>query len=100
MNPDSDEIPHNEYPPDRVDRSAEKKGKNLESAVFQLAYKLKGRITLSDIVLETGLGLKEAESFIEKMIDGTHVTMEVTDSGIVQYEFPEIIARFNEDNQD
>ena len=65
-----------------------------ESKIFKLANTFKGRLTLSDIVLETGLGLKEAEQVIEQMIDGIHVRMEVRDDGIVVYEFPEIIARY------
>lgn len=67
-----------------------------QSDIFQLARKLKGRITLSDIVIETGVTLKEAETIIEAMIDGSHVTMEVRDNGRVVYEFPEIIDRFGE----
>jgi len=67
---------------------------NRESLIFKLADRMKGRVTLSDIVLETGMGLKEAESFIKKMIDGVHVTMEVTDTGKIIYEFPEIISRY------
>ena len=67
---------------------------NRESRIFKLADRMKGRVTLSDIVLETGMGLKEAELFIKKMIDGTHVTMEVTETGKIIYEFPEIISRY------
>lgn len=69
-----------------------------ESRVFRLAYKNRGRITLSDIVLETELGLKDAEEIIEEMIDGVHVRMEVREDGLVVYEFPEIIARFEGDD--
>jgi hypothetical protein len=71
-----------------------------ESKIFQIAYKMKGRLTLSDIVLETGLGLKEAEQIIEQMVDGTHVRMEVEEDGIIVYEFPEIIARFKKDDNE
>lgn len=73
-----------------------------ESRVFRLAYKNRGRITLSDIVLETELGLKDAEEIIDEMIDGVHVRMEVREDGLVLYEFPEIIARFegNDDLKD
>lgn len=71
---------------------------NRESRIFKLADRMKGRVTLSDIVLETGMGLKEAESFIKGMIDGTYVTMEVTDNGKIVYEFPEIISRYEDDS--
>ena len=68
-----------------------------EAEIFQLARKLKGRVTLSDIVIETELTMQEAERLIEGMIDGTHVTMEVKDNGRVVYEFPEIIDRFGDE---
>ncbi len=35
-----------------------------------------------------------AKLFINRMVDGLHVRMEVEDSGMVIYEFPEIISRF------
>jgi hypothetical protein len=65
-----------------------------ESEIFKLADEMKGRITLSDVVIATNLNLKEAERLIESMVDGTHVTMEVSDNGRVIYEFPEIIAKY------
>jgi hypothetical protein len=68
-----------------------------ESRIFKLADRMKGRVTLSDIVLETGMGLKEAETFVENMIDGIHVTMEVTEKGSIVYEFPEIIQRYDQE---
>ena len=39
-------------------------------------------------------GIREAEEAINSMVDGTHVRMEVEDTGLVVYEFPEIISRF------
>ena len=68
-----------------------------ESKIFRLAYKMKGRITLSDVVLEMNVGLKDAEQIMYQMVDGVHVRMEVKDNGLVVYEFPEIIARFEGD---
>ena len=82
--------------PGRIEASEKKyKEETIESRIFKLANHLKGRITLSDIVLETGLGMKSAERVIEDMLDNLHVTMEVDDSGMVFYEFPEIIARYD-----
>lgn len=78
-----------EYRPPETESTSER-----ESQIFRLAYKMKGRITLSDIVLELGIGLKEAEQIIEQMTDGIHIRMEVREDGLVVYEFPEIIARF------
>ena len=69
---------------------------DMEAKVFQLAYKLKGSITVSDIVVETGLSVQEAESLVQGMVDNSRVRMEVNDNGLVTYEFPEIISRFDE----
>jgi len=67
---------------------------SLEARIFRVAYKRKGRLTISDVVLETGLSIKEAEETVNAMVDGTRVRMEVDDRGLVVYEFPEIMARF------
>jgi len=72
-----------------------KAASQLEVKIFRLADKQKGKITVSDIVLDTGIGIKEAEEFINNMVDGLHVRMEVTDSGSVIYEFPEIAAKYS-----
>ncbi|MFP4375682.1 MAG: hypothetical protein ACLFP4_01450 [Spirochaetales bacterium] len=65
-----------------------------QAQLFRLAHKLRGRLTVSDIVVETGLSVSESEALAESVVDGTHVRMEVDDRGIVTYEFPEIIRRF------
>ncbi len=70
-----------------------RKPKNIEGVIFNLAYTLKGKITLSDIIIETVLSMKEGEKIINQMVDGIRVRMEVDDQGLVVYEFPEIIAR-------
>jgi hypothetical protein len=68
----------------------------MEARVFRAAYKMKGRLTVSDIVLETGLTVSESEELANSMVDGMRVRMEVNDDGLVFYEFPEIIARFED----
>jgi hypothetical protein len=70
------------------------KSHSLEGQIFRAAYKRRGRLTISDIVLETDLSIREAEQAVNRMVDGLHVKMEVEDSGMVIYEFPEIISRF------
>lgn len=70
-------------------------GKNSNQArIFRLALRLKGRLTVSDVVIETGLNLQQAEDLLEGLVDSIHVRMEVDDRGMVTYEFPEIIRRF------
>jgi len=68
--------------------------RSIENRIFRAAFKHSGSLTVSDIVLETGLGVREAEEVINGLVDGTHVRMEVQDNGLVVYEFPEIISRF------
>lgn len=67
--------------------------KLTEKQIFALAYKKGGTLTLSEIVLETGFSLKEAEEYMKKITDGVHITMEVTERGTLVYEFPELIER-------
>ncbi len=68
----------------------------MVSKVFRLAAKRRGRLTLSDIVIESGLGLKEAERFMDSLVDGPHVQLEVDAQGLINYEFPEIQARLDD----
>ena len=75
-----------------------RRSKDVEVQIFNLAYRLKGKITLSDVIIETGLGIKKAEKVLNRMVDGIRVVMEIDDSGLVIYEFPEIIARFQDDS--
>jgi hypothetical protein len=70
------------------------RSRSIEGRIFRAALKHSGRLTISDIVLETDLSIREAEDQINSMVDGTHVRMEVREDGLVVYEFPEIISRF------
>ena len=73
-----------------------KKSQDAEHQIFRLANKLKGRLTISDIVINTGMGIKDAEETMNKMVDGMRVRMEIDNRGIVIYEFPEIIAKYED----
>ena len=84
-----------EIPP--IDKElARRRSGSWEGMILNLAFRLKEKITLSDIIIETGLDMKEAEDIIDAMVDGTRVRLEVDPRGLVVYEFPEIIARFEE----
>ena len=82
------------YDATRFGSTASNQSHGVDGRIFRAAYKRKGRLTISDIVLETDLSMREAEEAINRMVDGLHVKMEVEDSGMVIYEFPEIISRF------
>lgn len=68
----------------------------LQSKIFRLAARQGGRVTVSDVVIETEMGVNEAESFMDRLVDGSHVRMEVNDDGQVFYEFPELLGRSND----
>ena len=66
--------------------------------VFRLAYRLGGRLTVSDLVVDLDFSIDEAEQFLGQLVDSTRVTMEVQADGMIYYEFPEIIARRRRDD--
>ena len=68
--------------------------RQLEPRIFQLAHRLHGLLTVSDVVVETGATAAEVEQMLQALVDNNRVRMEVRDDGIIFYEFPEIIARF------
>ena len=74
--------------PARKDRDGSKR---LDGAVFSLAKRFGGRITLSDVVVETGMALAEADRYMNTLVDHAHVSVEVDDNGRLTYEFPELL---------
>ena len=66
--------------------------------VFRLAYRLGGRLTVSDLVVDLDFSIEEAEQFLGQLVDSMRVTMEVQADGLIYYEFPEIIARRRRDD--
>lgn len=70
--------------------------KSLQGQIFRLAEKKNGKLTLSDVIIETGLDIETAEKLMDKITDGQRIVMEVNNKGIVVYEFPEILARLEE----
>ncbi len=71
----------------------------LDGAVFSLAKRLGGRLTLSDVVVETGLNLAEAERYMDSLVDNAHVSVEVDENGRLCYEFPELRNDTGEKNE-
>ncbi|MGA2762671.1 MAG: hypothetical protein ABSG17_04850 [Spirochaetia bacterium] len=52
-----------------------------------------GLLTVTDVVAETGLSFKKVEKALNAMVDFSRVTMRVSDSGIMVYEFVEILHK-------
>ncbi len=74
----------------------EKLGRSDSQArVFQTAHKLGGRLTVSDIVIELGIGIEDAEQLLGAMVDNNRVQVDVSEHGLLVYDFPEVRARID-----
>ena len=65
----------------------------FDSRIFSLARRYDGRLSVSDIIIETGMNMAQTEKYMDSLVDGTHVALDVEDSGRLVYLFPEIIAK-------
>ncbi len=79
-------------------RRRERKGRELrkmpiQEQIIKLAYRKGGLLTVTDTVAETGLSFKKAEKVLNGMVDFSRVNMRVSDSGIMVYEFVEILHK-------
>jgi hypothetical protein len=63
----------------------------IQRRILQLAQDNRGVLTVTDVVLATDLSTKRAEQMLNDMADGYRVKMNVKDSGIVFYEFIELV---------
>jgi hypothetical protein len=54
-------------------------------AVLKLARRLGGRVTVADIVLETGLSVREAEASLNELARQRYVDLQVAPSGVLIY---------------
>lgn len=70
--------------------------RNLRASIYRLADHQKGRLTVSDVVIETGIDVDDVERILQSMVDNQHVRMEVHDDGIIYYEFPEIQDKYRD----
>jgi hypothetical protein len=80
---------------DRRDSTPEKLPSSVQRQIFELAKQNKGRLTVTDVVLGTGLSLRQAEEALNSMVDGYRIRMNVHDSGMIIYEFAELIQQWN-----
>ncbi len=67
--------------------------RSLHSEIMRLALDKGGTLTVTDVVMATGLSIEKSEEALNNMADGLRIKMEVRDSGIIVYEFPEIMKR-------
>lgn len=79
----------------RQGHSGAASSRNLEQQVYELASRQDGVLTASDLVIELGLKKKTAQKLLETLTveDGTNISMEVRDDGVLVYEFLELKHR-------
>lgn len=59
--------------------------------VLQLASRRSGKLTVTDVAAELGWTLARAEKVLDSLDDGMRVSSEVTDEGIIVFEFRELM---------
>lgn len=81
----------------RGGRSQKRKGDDakvaaLETALLRVAEKHGAVLTASDAARELGISVQDADRALTRMSDGTRVSLEVDDEGLIRYEFRELAA--------
>lgn len=67
--------------------------RGLERRILKLAKARGGALTVTDVAAELDLSLEAAEKLLNEMEDGFRIVSDVTDTGIIVYEFPEVQHR-------
>ncbi len=65
----------------------------LQRQVLLLASEKGGELTVSEVATRLNLSLPAAEKVMDAMEDGLRVRSEITDEGLILYEFPELRPR-------
>jgi hypothetical protein len=64
--------------------------KQREKQIIRLAQQKGGRLSIPEIAVDTSMSTEEAEKFMQELTAKGFVDMQVTDSGVIVYEFYEI----------
>ena len=62
-----------------------------QNRVVRLAHQRGGRLTVTETAADTGLTVEEASEILKRLADGGFVEVEITDSGLIVYRFPEVL---------
>ncbi|HYJ79175.1 MAG TPA: hypothetical protein VEW03_06225 [Longimicrobiaceae bacterium] len=65
---------------------------SLQLPVIQLAARKGGRLTVTDVATEMGWPLPRAEKVLNSLEDGLRVMSDITDDGVIVYDFLELRA--------
>jgi hypothetical protein len=63
----------------------------LQLPVLRLASQRGGRLTVTEVAAELGWTLPRAEKVLRSLDDGVRVDSEVTDEGVIVYQFRELL---------
>ena len=62
-----------------------------QNRIVRLARERGGRLTVTEAAADSGLTVEETEEILKKLADRGYVEIEVTDSGLMVYRFPEVL---------
>jgi hypothetical protein len=63
----------------------------LQMPVLRLAREHNGRLTVTEVATALGWPMRRAEKVLNSLDDGLRVNSEVTDEGVIVYEFLEVM---------
>jgi hypothetical protein len=75
---------------DAASSSAEKET-DAERRILQAAHDKNGTLTAAVAALATGLPIKSAQEMLERLVKEGHAVMNVTNSGVIEFQFPEFL---------
>ena len=61
-----------------------------ESEVIRLARRLGGKVTVLEVVADSAMGTEAAKEMLDALVTGELADMEVTESGLIVYSFPDL----------
>jgi hypothetical protein len=65
----------------------------IQRKILRLATAKGGTLTVTEVAAELNLGLPAADKILTSMDDGFRVRSEISNTGVLYYEFPEILHR-------
>ena len=82
------------YKSDKSERERRREAilESLQLPVLQLAGRKAGRLTVTDVATEMGWPMVRAEKVLNSLDDGLRVMSDITDDGVIVYDFVEIRA--------
>ena len=64
----------------------------MDARIIRLAATNSGTLTLSDVVLETGMNLKDAEKYMDGLVANSHAQLSLTGQDRFVYDFPDLMT--------